>query len=90
MGAKNDSHRAKMRDFKGKCSKTNRGPHNGRKTFQAIRAGVLGRFPGVSPRFLQVFLHFSFKNRHLGHFSKIANMPKMGVWATLETEGSRN
>ena len=66
------------------------GPHNGRKTFQAIRAGVLVRFPGVSPRFLQFFLQLSFKNRHFGSFSTFSNVPKMGVSATLGTQGSRN
>ena len=56
--------------------KTIQGPYNVRKTFQAIRASVLERFPGVSPRFLQFSFIFPSKIVHLGHFGVLGDFPK--------------
>ena len=56
--------------------KTMRGLHNVRRTFQAIHAGVLERFPVVSPRFLQFSFIFPSKIVHLGHFGVPGYFPK--------------
>ena len=56
--------------------KTTREPYNISKTFRAIHAGVLERFPGVSPRFLQFLLHFPSKIVILGHFGVLGDFSK--------------
>ena len=56
--------------------KTIWGPYDARKTFQAICASVLERFPGVSPRFLQFFLHFPSKIVILDHFGVLGEFLK--------------
>ena len=60
--------------------KTIRGPYNVRKTFQAIRASVLERFQGVSPRFLLFFLHFLQKSSIWAILGSLGNSPKHIYW----------
>ena len=61
MGAKFDFLEQNEDFYRENVLKTIRGPYNVRKTFRAIRAGVLERFLGVSPRFLQFSFIFPSK-----------------------------